>query len=103
MVRLLLNHDAVVNRKDIQGRDPFHLASAGGRMKIVEILSRFGVDLTIIDMQGPDCLHHAASNDSIEIVNWLLKEGFDPFLDSQSPPNLPKEHFTARRYLEREQ
>ena len=30
-------------------------------MKIVEILSKFGTDPTIIDMQGRNCLHHAAS------------------------------------------
>ena len=47
-------------------------------MKIVEILSSFGLDSTVIDTQGRDCLHHAASKDSIEIVNWLLKEGFNP-------------------------
>ncbi len=78
MVQMLLNHDAVVNWKDTQGRTPFHLASAGGRMKIVEILSSFRADLTVIDTQGRDCLHHAASKGSIEIVIWLLKEGFDP-------------------------
>ena len=28
VVRLLLNHDAVINRRDIQGRTPFHLSSS---------------------------------------------------------------------------
>ena len=78
MVRLLLNHDAAVNRKDIQGRTPSHLASTEGHMKIVEILSSFGSDPTIIDIQGRNCLHHAASKGSIEIVNWLLNKGLDP-------------------------
>ena len=68
MVRLLLNHNAIIYQKDLQGRTPIHLASAGGRMKIVEILSSFGLDLTVIDTQGRSCLHHAASKDSIEIV-----------------------------------
>ena len=61
VVRLLLNHHALVNQKDIQGRTPFRLASAGGRMKVVEILSSFGSDPTAIDTQGRNCLHHAAS------------------------------------------
>lgn len=43
-------------------------------MKIVEILSSFRADLTVIDTQGRD----SASKVSIEIINWLLKEGFDP-------------------------
>ena len=63
-----------MNWKDTQGRTPFHLASAGGLMKIVEILSSFRADLTVIDTQG----HDSASKGSIEIVDWLLKEGFDP-------------------------
>ena len=78
MVRLLLNHHALVNQKDIQGRTPFHLASAEGRMKVVEILSSSGSDSTAIDTQGRNYLHHAASKGSIEIVKWLPKEGFDP-------------------------
>jgi len=78
VVRLLLDHDAVINRKDIQGRTPFHLASAEGQMETVKTLSSFGSDPTIIDMQGRNCLHHAASKGSIEIVNWLLKKDFDP-------------------------
>ena len=49
VVRLLLNHDAVVNRKDIQGRTPFHLASAEGRIRTVEILSSFESDSNFID------------------------------------------------------
>ena len=78
MVRLLLNHNAVVNQKDVQGRTAFHLASAGGQMEIVETLLSFGADPTIIDMQGRTSLHYAASKDSVGVVNWLLKEGFDP-------------------------
>ena len=78
VARLLLNHNAVVNRKDIQGRTAFHLASAGGQMETVDTLLSFGSDPTIIDMQGRNSLHHAASKGSIEMVNWLLKEGFDP-------------------------
>ena len=78
MLRLLLSHGAVVNWKDIQGRIPFHLASAGGHVKIVETLSSFGSDPTIIDTQGRNCLHHAASKGSIDMVKWLLKEGLDP-------------------------
>jgi len=49
VVRLLLNHDAISSRKDMQGRTPSHLASAGGRKKIVAMLSSFGSDLTITD------------------------------------------------------
>lgn len=80
VVRLLLNHGAVLSGKDLQGRTPSHLASARGGKKIVTMLSSFGSDLTIVDMQGRNCLHHAASAGSVELVNWLLKEGFDPNL-----------------------
>ena len=78
MARLLLSHNAVVNKKDVQGRTEFHRASAGGQVEIVETLLSFGSDWTTIDMQGRTCLHHAASKGSIEMVSWLLKKGFDP-------------------------
>ena len=77
-VRLLLNHDAIINQKDRQGRTPLHLASTGGQMEIVKILSSFGAEPTVTDAQGRDCLHHAASKGSFEIISWLLKEGLDP-------------------------
>lgn len=38
-------------------------------MKIIEILSSFGLDLTIIDIQERNCLHYAIFKDFIEIVN----------------------------------
>ena len=77
MVRLLLNHDAVMNQKDIQGRTPFHIALAGGWIKIVKILSSFRSDSTVIDIQGRNCLYYAAFKGLIEVVRWLLKKGFD--------------------------
>ena len=85
VIRLLLSHNAILYRKDVQGRTPIHLTSAEGRMRIIEILSNFGLNPTIIDTQRRNCLHHAASKGSIEILNWLLNKGFDPnYVDRDS-------------------
>ena len=61
MVRLVLNHSAVVKRKEIQGRTPFYLVSAGGQMKNVKMLSSFRSDSTVMDIlyitgRPTDCL-----------------------------------------------
>ena len=55
VVQMLLNHNAILYRKDVQGRTLIHLASAGGWMRTVEILSSLGSDPTVIDTQGRNC------------------------------------------------
>ncbi len=49
-------------------------ASAEGRMKMIEKLSRFGSDPTVIDPQGCSCLHHAAFRGSVEGWEILVED-----------------------------
>ena len=77
ILRLLLSHGAILNKRDSQGRTELHLAAIGGRLDALRMLLNSGSDPTLVDIQGRNCLLHAASGGSSQIVWWLLQEGFD--------------------------
>ena len=76
-VQLLVKFTPDINKKDINGREPIHVAAFCGREENVEFLLRAGADVNAKDNYGTTSLHVAAWNDSKEVLELLLRAGAD--------------------------
>lgn len=80
LVRLLLEHGAVVNERNEAGRTALHCAVEEGRLEVVGILLEFGSDVNARDVTGRTALHAAALSGDERMAQLLLDKGADPNL-----------------------
>ena len=72
-VRLLLEHGAKVDERDVSGNTALVFAAVGGHVETVKLLLAAGADPNRRDEQGKTVLQHAARYP--EVVEALLKAG----------------------------
>jgi ankyrin repeat protein len=77
IVDMLLKHGATfdkinLNIQNHKGETPLHLACLFGHIKIVHLLLREGIDLTLKDCNGFTALHNACNNGHLLVVKALL-------------------------------
>ena len=75
MVRLLVVHNRLVNKKDHQGIAPLHIAIKNGDIAIMELLMAHGADIHLRDDAGRSPLMIAAYYDRVVITHRLLARG----------------------------
>ena len=65
-----------LNRRDLRGETPLHLAARLGKTDMVrELIKRPGIDVSRLTPDGRTALHLAAKNGNEDIVRVLLKDG----------------------------
>ncbi|KAK7058628.1 putative ankyrin-repeat protein [Paramarasmius palmivorus] len=77
IVRILLEHDAEVDKPDASGWTALHIAVSAGHDKVVEELVGAGADVTRRNDKGITPLHYAASKSRISIGKLLISRGAD--------------------------
>ena len=77
LVQILLDHGALADTKDANGRSPLLDATLQGRKELVQILIKHGADVSTRDSAGRTALHEAASQGHEEVTLVLLKNGAD--------------------------
>ncbi|ELK15822.1 BCL-6 corepressor [Pteropus alecto] len=79
-----------VNHQDNAGYCALHEACAGGWLRIVRQLLKYGADVNCSAQDGTRPLHDAVENDHLEIVRLLLSYGADPTLATYSDRTIMK-------------
>ncbi|XP_036091634.1 BCL-6 corepressor-like [Rousettus aegyptiacus] len=79
-----------VNHQDNAGYCALHEACAGGWLRIVRQLLKYGADVNCSAQDGTRPLHDAVENDHLEIVRLLLSYGADPTLATYSGRTIMK-------------
>lgn len=73
---ILIDDPVLVNICDDLGRTPLHLASAEGRLPLVDFLIKKGAKVNIIDaLNGYTPIHYACLHGYIHIARFLLARG----------------------------
>ena len=75
MARLLLEHSADVDARDMNTMTPLHAAVRSGRLDIAQLLLSHGADVDALDRQGYPPLHEAVRSQKPDLVDLLLKGG----------------------------
>lgn len=88
--QLLLSGGADVNREDVDGYSPLHLASALGDMETCELFISFGANVNNLNLAGdtPICL--SIREGHLEVTELLLTMGANPNI-SDSTGRMPAE------------
>jgi hypothetical protein len=79
VVQKLIEYDADINARDVDGWTPLYLAS-GGYLKdgsVLRLLLERGVDVNARADDGSTPLHEALENEALEVVRLLLEHGAD--------------------------
>ena len=77
IARLLLDHAANVNARDMDAETPLSVAARNGNLDIVRLLLSHGADAHIIDRWGASPLYRATESHKPDVVGFLLKSGAD--------------------------
>ena len=75
MARLLLEHSADVDARDMDTMTPLHAAVRSGNPDIAQLLLSHGADVNALDRQGYPPLHEAVRSQKPDLVDLLLKGG----------------------------
>ena len=75
VVRLLLEHGAVINVQCQNGWTPLHTASGHGALEVVRLLLELGADVEAKNNDGKTALQYAADNGYDEVVEFLREHG----------------------------
>lgn len=69
-----------LNKLNINGQTPLHVAAAQGSHIVVKMLAKNGADIDIPDKQGISIIGQAALNGRTQIVEYLAQQGatYDP-------------------------
>ncbi len=101
-VRMLVLHDAEIDKKDKQGLTPLMKAVLNGYAEIVALLLRSGADIEAKDHQGRTPLLLAAAYDRPAIVTLLLEKGAAPDTpDKQGTTPLMAAVYTGHNHVAR--
>jgi len=73
--RLLISHEARADAVDYDHRSPAHLAAAGGHLRILQELQRFGCPMDVADRWGNTPLKEAVENKRDAVIAWLRANG----------------------------
>lgn len=73
-----LKGGANVNAQDDLGRTALHMASANGRLELVQLLLEAGADVGTCNVEKNTPLHWACLNGHVQVVALLLKYGASP-------------------------
>jgi ankyrin repeat protein len=82
LLTLLLEHEALVDIKDIKGMRPLHYAAWQGKEDHAALLLRQGAAVNEQALDGNTPLHLACEHGHLAVVDQLLKEGADPSLEN---------------------
>ena len=64
-----------MNDLDKYFQNPLYWAAKSGRLKVAELLLRFGVNINHIDQNGQTCLFYAARDGQLEMCKFLVNRG----------------------------
>eukprot|EP00746_Dinoflagellata_sp_MGD_P166081 gnl/MRDRNA2_/MRDRNA2_95757_c0_seq1.p1 gnl/MRDRNA2_/MRDRNA2_95757_c0~~gnl/MRDRNA2_/MRDRNA2_95757_c0_seq1.p1 ORF type:complete len:383 (-),score=122.56 gnl/MRDRNA2_/MRDRNA2_95757_c0_seq1:165-1313(-) len=85
IVKLLIEQQAKVNAKDIDGRQPLMVACEAGKLETAKLLCKKGVEVDARDKQNRTALMYACLNTYEEVATWLLKkQNADPHIKDVS-------------------
>ena len=60
---------------DKYGQNPIYWAAKFGRLKVAELLIKFGINIYQIDNNGQTCLFYAAREGQLEMCKFLINRG----------------------------
>lgn len=73
--RLLSSFKYDLNEVDKYNQNPLYWAARFGRLKVAEILIRYGVNVNHLDDYGETCLFFAATEGHLEMCKFLINRG----------------------------
>jgi ankyrin repeat protein len=85
-VEYLLSIGFEVNKLDMYKSMPIHWAVQEGNLEIVELLSKHGAALDVVDCEGQSPLYIASSENHINIVKFLINQKVNLELNSGTTP-----------------
>ena len=77
IARVLLEHAADANARDMNHVTPLHEAAKRGNADIVQLLINHGADVTVLDYRRNSPLHKALRLRNFRVVELLVKSGAD--------------------------
>lgn len=76
--KLLLQHKADSNDKDVDGNTPFLMALKNRCLNTIKMLLDYGADITAVNSYGMTASHFAAENrEHVDVLEFILDRGFD--------------------------
>lgn len=92
-IKLLLNHNALINEKDIEGSTPLHLSIANNHTQCADILLKYGASINNKDHDGNTPLHYACINQHYDCIKLLLQYNVD--INVQNDTGVTPLHFAG--------
>jgi hypothetical protein len=105
VVKILLEHGADVNPRNVDGITPLHLATVAGHVDVARILLEHGADVNTKNEDNQTPLHYAAIEGHAVVARLLLEHGADPSIrdrDGKTPLDIArkKKHKEVVRVIE---
>ena len=94
VVKILLEHGADVNPRNVDGITPLHLATVAGHVDVARILLEHGADVNTKNEDNQTPLHYAATEGHAVVARLLLEHGADPSIrdkDGRTPLDIARE------------
>jgi len=88
IAKLLIEHSAKVNAKDIDSKTPLMWACEHGTLDCVRTLSKKSADIDVKDKCHRSALLYACLNSYEGVALWLVRKGADPYqpdVEGESP------------------
>ena len=74
MIHFILDHEAVVDIRDLNGRTPLMEALSSGELSAAQVLvSEFGANIFAKDSRSKTCLHYATEGSCTEMSSECMK------------------------------
>jgi len=77
VTKLLIEHNANVNKADEYGQTPLYMAAGGGHLETVKLLIEHNADVNKSNFIGVTPLYRAAAEGHLDIVKLLLEHNAD--------------------------